>query len=84
VDINDFGFNITSYKIDPDGIKRIVGKRGSSTFKLYHIEVFDKNNNSTLKIGNDGYFPFEVNLEPSERIVGIAAYISSDKELYDF
>jgi hypothetical protein len=73
-----------SHKIDPDGIKRISGKRGTSKFGLYLLEVFDKNNNSTLNIGNDSYSPIEVNLEPSERIVGIAACIGSDKYLIDF
>ncbi len=75
---------MTSHKIDPDGVKRIRGKRGESQYGLYILEVFDKNNNSTLKIGYDIYDPFEVNLEPSERIIGIAAYIGSDKQLYDF
>ncbi len=75
---------MTSHKIDPDKIKRIVGKRGTNKYGLLLIEIFDKNNKSTLKIGDDDCVPFEVNLEPSERIVGIAAHIDSDKSLYDF
>jgi hypothetical protein len=75
---------MTSHKIDPDRVKRISGKRGKNIYGLFLLEVFDKNNNSTLKIGNDSNVPFEVNLEPSERIVGIAAHIDSDKCLYDF
>ncbi len=74
---------MTSHKINPDGIKRISGKRGKNEYGLFLLEVFDKNNNSTLKIGNDSNIPFEVNIEPSERIVGIAAYVISDKYLYD-
>ncbi len=75
---------MTSHKIDPDGIKRIVGNRGINSFRLFFLEVFDKNNNSTLKIGSDHHFNFEVNLEASERIVGIAAHIDSNKYLVDF
>jgi hypothetical protein len=70
---------MTSHKIDPDGIKRISGKREKSRYGLLLIEIFDKNNKSTIKIGYDCHVGFEVILEASERIVGIAAHIDSDK-----
>ncbi len=83
MDNYDIGLNMTTHKIDPDGIKRIRGKRGGTYYRLLLIEVFDKNNNLINKIGEDNHVPFEVNLEPSERIVGIAAHIDSDKYLAD-
>jgi len=70
---------MTLHKINHDEIKRMIVKKGSSTFKLNHIEVLDKKINSSLKIGYDKCTPFKVNLEPSERIVSLAAHIDSNK-----
>jgi hypothetical protein len=82
-DINDFGKNMTLHKIDPDGINRIVIKRGDTGYGLLLVEIFDKNNSSALKIGSDEYTPFEVKIQPKERIVGIAAGLSDRKQFYD-